>query len=131
MFWIKNNKISYTPVNIKVGFKGYTFHDMFSCQMQNQGKLNPIWTYRKYQTKPFILGTKLTPLNVKRAITPISHQKNMSVQYIPSYTPLLHRKTGVCRGIPIFLIFALKHRLWVLVAEAVLACTRNLCFEQK
>ena len=23
-------------------------------------------------------------------------------------------KNGVCRGIPIFLIFALKHRLWVL-----------------
>ena len=36
-------------------------------------------------------------------------------------------KTGVCRGIPIFLIFAPKHRLWVLV----LTCTHNLCFEQK
>ena len=32
-----------------------------------------------------------------------------------------------------FLIFALKHRLWVLVRtmEAVLTCTHNLCFEQK
>ena len=39
----------------------------------------------------------------------------MSVKYLPPYTPLLYRKTGVCRGIPIFLIFALKHRLWVLV----------------
>ena len=27
--------------------------------------------------------------------------------------------------------FALKHRLWVLVNEAVLTCTYNLCFEQK
>ena len=27
--------------------------------------------------------------------------------------------------------FASKHRLWVLVAEAVLTCTHNLCFEQK
>ena len=26
-------------------------------------------------------------------------------------TPLLYSKTGVCRGIPIFLIFAPKHRL--------------------
>ena len=39
----------------------------------------------------------------------------MSVQCIPPYTPLLYSKTGVCRGIPIFLIFAPKHRLWVLV----------------
>ena len=30
-------------------------------------------------------------------------------------TKLLYSKTGVCRGIPIFLIFAPKHRLWVLV----------------
>ena len=34
----------------------------------------------------------------------------------------------VCRGIPIFLIFVPKHRLWVLVRTA---CTHNLCFEQK
>ena len=47
------------------------------------------------------------------------------------YTPL-HTQTGVCRGIhvPIFLIFAPKHRLWVL-SEAVLMCTHNLYFEQK
>ena len=41
-------------------------------------------------------------------------------------------KTGVNRGIHFFLIFALKHRLWVLVnVEAVLTCTHNLCFKQK
>ena len=37
------------------------------------------------------------------------------------YTPInptLYRKTGVCRGIPIFLIFAPKHRLCVLVRTA-------------
>ena len=39
----------------------------------------------------------------------------MSVQCISPYIPLLYSKTGVCRGIHIFLIFALKHRLWVLV----------------
>ena len=40
----------------------------------------------------------------------------------PPYTPLLYGKTGVCRGIPIFLIFDLM---------AVLTSTHNLCFEQK
>ena len=42
----------------------------------------------------------------------------MSVKCIPPYTPLLYRKTGICRVIPIFLIFAQKHRLWVLVRTA-------------
>ena len=44
-----------------------------------------------------------------------NHQENMSVKCIPPNTPLLCSKTGVCRGIPIFLIFAPKHRMWVLV----------------
>ena len=39
----------------------------------------------------------------------------MSVWFIPPYTPLLYSKTGVYRGIHFFLIFALKHRLWVVV----------------
>ena len=42
------------------------------------------------------------------------HQENVSAKCIPSHTPLLYSKTGVCRGIPISLIFAPKHRLWVL-----------------
>ena len=42
----------------------------------------------------------------------------MSVQSIPPQTQLLYSKTGVCRGIPIFLIFGTKHRLWVLVRTA-------------
>ena len=43
--------------------------------------------------------------------------KHVRVIYTP-YAPLLYSKTGVCRGIPIFLIFAPKHRLWVLVRTA-------------
>ena len=35
----------------------------------------------------------------------------MSVLRILPYTPLLYRQTGECMGIPIFLIFAPKHRL--------------------
>ena len=34
----------------------------------------------------------------------MSHQENMSVKCVPPQTPLLYRKTGVRRGIPIFLI---------------------------
>ena len=40
-------------------------------------------------------------------------------------------KNGVCKGISIFLIFAPKHRLWVLVRVLTCTCTHNLCFEQK
>ena len=42
----------------------------------------------------------------------------MSMKSISPHTPLLCRKTGECRGIPIFLSFAPKHRLWVLVRTA-------------
>ena len=45
-------------------------------------------------------------------------RKNMSVKCIPPYTPLLYSENGVCRDFPIFLIFAPKHRLWVLVRIA-------------
>ena len=37
----------------------------------------------------------------------------MSMCFIPPYTPLLYIKTGVYSGIHYFLIFALKHILWV------------------
>ena len=47
-----------------------------------------------------------------------AHQENMSMKRIPPKTPLLYRKTGVCRGTFICLIFATKHRLWVLVRTA-------------
>ena len=59
-----------------------------------------------------------------------THQDNMSVTCIPPYIPLLFSKTGVHKGIHFFLIFALKHRLWVLV-EAVFTCTHNQCFRVK
>ena len=59
----------------------------------------------------------------------ISSQKHVRVMYTP-YTPLLYSNTGVCRGIHIFLIFAPKHKLWV-IGEAVLTSTHNLCFGAK
>ena len=40
----------------------------------------------------------------------------------------LYSKIGAQRGIPVFLIFSPKHRLWALV-RAVLTCTHELCFE--
>ena len=67
-----------------------------------------------------------------------SHLDNMSVCFIPTYTPILYSKTGVYRGLHYFLIFALKHIVWVLVRtasmrrfEEVLTCTHNIYFEQK
>ena len=47
-----------------------------------------------------------------------THQDNMSVCFIPLYTPLLFSKSGVYRGIHYFLSFALKDILWVLVRTA-------------
>ena len=44
----------------------------------------------------------------------------MCVWFIPPYTPLLYSKTGVYRGIYFFLIFALKHRLWVLISVCIM-----------
>ena len=58
-------------------------------------------------------------MNMKR-IYMNHHQENMSVKCIPPHTPLLFRKTGVYRGILIFLIFDPKHRLWVLVRTSFL-----------
>ena len=58
----------------------------------------------------------------------------MSVKCIPHYTPLLYSKVGIYRGIPSFLIFASKHRLWVHVKTALsrqtLICTHSICLEQ-
>ena len=45
----------------------------------------------------------------------MNHQENISMKSIPHHTPLLYSKTGVYRGIPIFLIFDPNHRIWVLV----------------
>ena len=39
------------------------------------------------------------------------HQDNVHVMYTPLNPTFIYSKTGVCRGIPIFLIFDPKHRL--------------------
>ena len=49
----------------------------------------------------------------------VTSRKQVHVMKTP-YTPLLYSKTGVYRGDHSFLIFALKHRLWVLVRTASL-----------
>ena len=55
-------------------------------------------------------------LQVFPSENPKLHQENMSMnKYTPSNPTFIYSKTGVFRGIPIFLIFAPKHRLWVLV----------------
>ena len=52
----------------------------------------------------------------------------MSVQSILPQTPLLYCKTGVCRGIPSFLIFAPKHRLWVPTVYVLSKNKKNIEF---
>ena len=53
-----------------------------------------------------------------RVLAQLMYQDNTSVCFIPPCTSLLYSKTGVYRGIHYFLIFALKHILWVLVRTA-------------
>ena len=53
----------------------------------------------------------------------LQHHENMSVYSTPPYTPLLYSEIKVYRGIHYFLIFALKHKLWVLVRTASVKIT--------
>ena len=46
------------------------------------------------------------------------HQENESGNEYPLIPHFYISKTGVWRGIPVFLIFAPKHRWWVLVKTA-------------
>ena len=62
-------------------------------------------------------------LRLKPAIPAAIIRITLPVCFIP-YTPLLYSKTGVRRGIYYFLIFALKHILWVLVRTA--SITHNI-----
>ena len=70
-----------------------------------------------YLAPPFAAVYLLAVL-VPRVNEKVSHQKSMSMKSISHLIPPLYRKTGVYEGIPIFLIFAPKHRLWVLVRTA-------------
>ena len=74
------------------------YRDIFSC--------SPVMMVVSFTTHPLPL------------FAGSSHHDNMSVSFIPPYTPLLYSKTGVYSGIHYFLAFALKHRLWVLVRTA-------------
>ena len=56
-----------------------------------------------------------------------NYQENMSVWSYPLTPHFYIVKLGFYRGIHYFLIFALKHRLWVLIRT----CTHNQCFEHK
>ena len=56
----------------------------------------------------------------------------MSVCFIPPYTPLLYRLAEVYRGIHYFLIFALKHILWVHVRTAsIYVLSKNMKIVKK
>ena len=59
---------------------------------------------------------------------PRASGKHVRAIYTPLHPTIV--KLGFT-GYRFFLIFALKHRLWVLVRTASLTCTHNLRFEQK
>ena len=65
-----------------------------------------------YEVNMFKLNTRFLQRNIisngenKNFI----HHDKMSMEYIPPYTPLLYSKTGVCRDISSFLIFAPKDK---------------------
>ena len=59
----------------------------------------------------------LLKLHDKSLVSVVASGKHVCEMYTPSY-PTLYSKTGVYRGIHIFLIFDPKHRLWVLVRTA-------------
>ena len=56
-------------------------------------------------------------LLVNFLIQNVSSGKHVRVMDTP-LNPTLYSKTGVCRGLPVFLIFAPEHRLWILVRTA-------------
>ena len=61
-------------------------------------------------------------------LTILTSRKHAYVILTPHKTPLLYSKTGVYRGMHYFL-FPLKTQ--IVLAEAVLTSTHNLCSEQK
>ena len=88
-----------------------------------------LFFYELWCVRPFLVrtnsltGTSVLVLSVTCSDVSFDffsghHQDNMSVCFIPPYTPPLYSKNGVYRGIHYFLIFALKHILWVLVRTA-------------
>ena len=70
--------------------------------------------------QPIIFAAKIH----KRSSIPIMLTSPCNIY--PPYTPLLYSKNGVYRGIRIFHIFALKHRLWVLVRTTSLRGGSNV-----
>ena len=63
-----------------------------------------------------------------------AHHENMPIclyNFDPNKPHFYILKLGFTGVYFIFLIFARKHRLWILVRTAVLTSTLDLCFEQK
>ena len=77
----------------------------------------------------------LNSQNITCAILVASHvpiRKTFPCNEYPLKPHVYTEKTGICGGLPNFLIIDPKHILWVLVtAEAVLTCTHSVCFERK
>ena len=108
-------------------FSRYFYREMHSEYSDNQlsNKKEKQHIYRKNSIKcniytvKFLLNDHIL-INAHLLIwLPKMAILHVSEICIPRSTPLLYSKTWVCRGMPIFLIFAPKYRLWVLVRTAM------------
>ena len=92
-------------------------NQLVTCKLYRNISLNFIRYKKILSTLEFKPILNIIYVNMKslksELLSLYQHQENMSLKCIPPYTPLSYSKTGVCRGIPIFLIFASKHRLCV------------------
>ena len=57
-------------------------------------------------------------LNCRTISVRFASGKHVRAINTPLNPTFIYKKTGICRDIPIFFIFATKHRLWVLVRTA-------------
>ena len=103
-----------------MGYKGIYYMDMLYYQYAIQEVRGNALVFQKQVKQP---GHALIGQSIR-----ITCPCNI-YPLIPHYYIAKLGYAGI--HVPIFLNFAPKHELWVRLAEAVLTCTHNLCFEQR
>ena len=77
---------------------------------------SPVFLWRSSITKHFMCLAQ-TLRQTFLGVSSTASRKNVYAMYTPLYPTFMWQNWGM-QGIPIFLIFAPKHRLWVLVRTA-------------
>ena len=117
-FYPKANKISPSTILLDLGILQGTFSEFSTLSLSVQTIirhyfLRKLIGYHFYMSSNNVVGDF-----VIRPIEPSNHEENMPVKCIPPQTQPFYSKTWICRGIPNFLVFDPKHRMWVLVRIA-------------